>query len=62
MSIVVLEFEKMPVAIMGPCVLHFLGYNFWGLKQGFSLLHGRAGPVSLCASFLYDDLSNSWPT
>ena len=43
MLVVVLEFEKMPVAIMGPHVLHFWGHIFGGLKQGLSLLHGKAG-------------------
>ena len=45
MSVVVLEFEKMLVAIMGPFVLHFLGHSFLGPKQGLSLLHSKAGPV-----------------
>ena len=40
MSVVVLEFEKMPVALMGPYVLHF-----WGLKQGLSLFHDKVGPA-----------------
>ena len=44
MSVVVMEFENMPVANMWPYVLHFLSHIFWGLKQGFSLLYGRAGP------------------
>lgn len=40
MIVVVLEFEKMPVTIMGPYVSHFLGY-----KQVLSLLHGQADPA-----------------
>ena len=45
MSVVVLGFEKMPVAIMGPYDLYFWGHIFLGLKQGVSLLHGRVGPA-----------------
>ena len=47
MLVVILKFEEMPIAITAPDVVHFLGHIFWGLKQGLSLLLGKAGRAKI---------------